>query len=179
MKFKNYIEQKDYEVKIAGLLYLAENIDTLNEADLNEGLNDWLSKIGLNIKKENGIIDYFWNFTKGTGRLILAAIKQDKEEIKSILKGVTEKDCINFIMKLDLITLHIISEPLHLIEAITGWSIEPIIKDKLKSADDKLKVFFNAISTVKNSIVQLANPKKTKTYLKLVNKLQNAVPPVN
>jgi len=179
MKFKNYIEQKDYQTKIAGLIYLAENINTLNEADLNEGLNDWLNKIGLDAKKEKGLINYFWNFTKGAGKLVLAAIRKDKEEVKNIASTINQKDCINFILKLDLATLHIITTPLHFIEAVTGWSIEPIVKDKLKSANDKLKIFFNAIGTVKDSIIKLANPKKTKSYLKLVGKLQNAVPPVN
>lgn len=178
MKFKTYIEQEKYQQNISALIYLSENINDLNESSLNEGLNDWLNKIGLNISKEKGLINYFLNFTKGAGKLILAAIKSDKEEVKKIAKTFTQKDLIDFLMKLDLVTLHILAGPLHTIEAITGWSIEPMIKDKLKQADDKLKIFFDAIKVVKDTVLKLAKPEKTKSYIKLVNKLQNAIPPV-
>jgi len=128
MRFKEYLkETTETQVKILTLLYLAENdslvesydIENLSEMQkelLTESIKSWLEKVGLSIEKGSGLIDYVTQFSIGVGKIILAAIKGDKDEVKKIAKKVTKEKVLDFLLKLDLITLHIVTEPIHIID---------------------------------------------------------------
>ena len=89
MTFKDKLLEdniNEMETKIATLMYLSEKMDTLNEADLQEGVNDFLGKIGMKLHKGDGLLNYIAQFSKGTGKIVLAAFKTTRlTESKAIL----------------------------------------------------------------------------------------------
>ncbi|MCD6435920.1 MAG: hypothetical protein J7L15_05980, partial [Clostridiales bacterium] len=66
------------EIKITTLLFLAQAPQNMNESDLNEGVKDWLKKMGLSLVKGPSFIDHINNFVSGAGTIVLAAIQGDK-----------------------------------------------------------------------------------------------------
>jgi len=105
---KNQIEiNEEYADKVYSLMYILENQDMLNEStfsdeELTEGVNDWLNKIGLKLHKGDGLASYIKQFTTGSGKLIIAAIKGDKDKVKDIASGLTADKVLDFILKLDM-----------------------------------------------------------------------------
>jgi len=197
IKFKEYqmLQEsikmtEDMEDKIALLMYMAENDEMINESyDLEnlteaheemiiEGVNDWLSKVGMKLHKGKGLIDYFLQFTKGAGKLIMAAIKNDKEKIKEIADGFKKEEVIDFLLKLDMATMHIVTGPIHLIDSVTGWDLMANIKHAAEGAKDKLKAFYDAMQKVKDSIQSVLGGDRKKKMMRVATNLEYNMPDV-
>jgi len=192
MNFRTFLEEsntsKEMQEKIALLMYMAENDEMINESyDMSnltesqkevllEDIKSWFHKIGLDFEKGDGIIDYISQFTVGTGKLILAAIKGDKKKVKEIADGLTRGKVIDFLFKLDILTLHIITEPIHIIDAITGWELMADIKRAAEGAVDQIKIFYDSIKKVKDTITNLLNGKKKEKMSKYANNLEHSIP---
>jgi hypothetical protein len=118
-KFSKYNAQLELNEAMFNLVVAM----SFNE-DLNEGkIDNFANKFGMKIHKSNGLIDYIKKFTMATGKLLLAAIKGDAETVKKIATSVTKEEFIDFLLKLDMATLHLITGPIHMIDAITGWDL--------------------------------------------------------
>jgi len=193
--FKRFAESKknkdlteEMQDKIALLLYMSENEEMINESYnlenlteaqeemIIEGVNDWLGKIGMKLHKGNGIIDYLLQFGKGAGQLIMAAIKKDDAKVKEIASGFTKEKVVDFLLKLDVATLHIVTEPIHFIDAVTGWDLMANIKEAAKSAKDKLQAFYDAMKRVKDSIKAVLSGNRQKKMLKVAGNLEYNMP---
>jgi len=132
-------------------IYLEEHVlqcfnDILILADDSLNEENWLSKLGLHTKKRKGLIQYFAQFGTGMAKLFKAAIKKDKAEVKKIMSTeISKEDLIDFILKLDQASLHVLTGPIHTISAITGIHIEAnldkvsdSVKNIVKDAYDKI-----------------------------------------
>ncbi len=121
-----------------------KDIMLLTDDSLNE--ENWLSKLGLHVKKGKGLIQYFAQFGAGMAKLFKAAIKKDKAEVKRIMANeISKEDLLDFVLKLDQASMHILTGPLHFIEAITGIHIAAnlghvadSVKTVVKDAYDKI-----------------------------------------
>lgn len=122
---------------------------------LEESLNDMIKKTGLYIHKERGLIDYILKAGKTVGKLVVAAIKKDKKTIKSLMSDVEKSDVIDFLLKLDQATLHLVTGPIHFIDAVTGWFIWADVKSHMQSAEDAVKEFLASINRVKSQLEKL------------------------
>lgn len=177
-------QQNQFEDAISILLYMAEN-DSLNEsfeemseAQITEGVKEWLGKVGIKLHKGDGLIDYVTQFSKGAGKLILAAIKGDKEEVKRIAQTLDKAKVIDFLLKLDMATMHLVTGPIHMVDAITGWDLAANLKQAAHGAKNILGDFFKAIEQVTSTIKQVVTGTKQKTLLKSVDVLKHSVPAV-
>lgn len=175
---------EDMEDKIALLMFIAENeilnesLDTMNEAELVEGINDWLGKVGMKLHKGDGIIDYIKQFTGGAGKLIMAAVKGDKKKVKEIADSLDKAKVIDFLLKLDMATMHIVTGPIHFVDAVTGWDLMANLKHAAKGAADMLKTFYDAIKKVKDSIVRVLDGEKQQKMLKVAGNLEMNMPDI-
>lgn len=144
-------------------VYNSKNPYALDEL-VTEGINDILGKLGLSLHKHNpGVIEYIKLFTKGVGKIIYAAIKGDKDGVKNIAKTLKKEDVIDFILKLDMLTLHVITGPIHMIDALTGWDLSVHIKKTANSAGNMLGDLKKTISELKYLI--------KKTFMKEVQQI--------
>ena len=115
------------DVQLQGLLLIASgnlNSSSLNESSLKNALQNVIDKSGLKIHKTDGLLDYFVSFATGAGKMILAAIRNDKEEIKKLSKEFDKAKMIDFLFKMDMVTLHIVTGPLHIIYAYRDWETD-------------------------------------------------------
>ena len=188
VSFKEYKEITEMQDKIALLMYIAENdeminesydMDSLTEADkeaIVNKTNSWLDKVGMKLHKGTGIIDYLKVFSKGAGKLIMAAIRKDKDEVKAIANTIEKEKVLDFLLKLDMATMHIVTGPIHFVDAVTGWDLMANIKKAAETADDKLKIFYDAISKVKNSIKTVLGGERQKKMLRVADNLEYNMP---
>lgn len=180
MTFRDYVlenEKELFKYKIYALTYLIENVDRINESRLDEDLNKYLNKVGLNLKKNKGIIDYIMSFAKGIGKLFVYILKGDFDKAKELLKSIKKEDVMDFLLKLDLATLHILSGPIHMIDAWTGWELEANLEGLIQKGANIVDKIKTAIKDVKQGIEELFPPKNKKrnVLIKYVNKVENGV----
>ena len=189
--FKEYKEVTEMQDKIALLMYMAENDEMINESYDMDALtevdkeaivkktNSWLDKVGMKLHKGTGIIDYLKVFSKGAGKLIMAAIRKDKDEVKAIANTIEKEKVLDFLLKLDMATMHIVTGPIHTIDAVTGWDLMANIKKAAETADDKLKIFYDAINKVKNSIKTVLGGERQKKMLRVADNLEYNMPNID
>ena len=150
----------------SGLLNIEEGIE--------QTINKYLQKAGVKVHTRKGLIQYLISAGKGLGKLFLAALKGDKEEVKKIAKSVKKEDVIDFLLKLDTVTYHLLTGPIHMIDAVTGWHIWAAIEDKIKNSTflDKLK---QALQKAKELVKTAFSKEKAKEkaildYIKRIEK---------
>ena len=180
------VEQTNqFEDAISILLFMSENdsfnesFEDMSEAQITEGVKEWLNKYGLKLHKGDGLIDYIGQFSKGAGKLLLAAIKGDKEEVKRIANTLEKEKVVDFIFKLDMASFHILTGPIHMVDAVTGWDLIANLKHMTKEAPNMLKDFFQAIDKVSSTIKKVVQGKKQQVLLKTVDTLKNSIPSVS
>lgn len=144
--------QEDWFTSLAGLAYIKSYRDDELTTE-SSSLRDLLKAVGAS--REKGLVDYITSFAKGAGRLLLAAIKGDRDKTAEIAKSISKADFIDFVYKLDMASMHVISGPIHLVEAVTGWNVISFLRDKLDSAErimdeliESFKEFKNRVSSV-------------------------------
>jgi hypothetical protein len=197
IKFKEFNESlknkdltEEIQDKIVLLMYMSENEDMINESyDLEnlteaqeemivEGINNWLEKVGMKLHKGDGILDYLLQFGKGIGKLIMAGIKRDEKRVKEIASEFTKEKVIDFLLKLDMATMHIVTGPIHFIDAITGWDLMSNLKHAAEDAKDKLKSFYKAMKNVKDSIASVLGGHRQKNMMRVATNLEYNMPDI-
>ena len=140
------------------LLEIAAFMDTKT---LEEGLNfgKLLGKLGLKAHKGVGLIDILKKSGKNIGKMMWLAFQVQrgdetaKLELKELLKTkIKKEDVLNFILQLDQATLHVITGPIHLLSAITGWHLEADLH-KVGSASELIKKAVAELETASKSLV--------------------------
>jgi len=174
MKFNSYITEQESKANIAAMLFMME--DNLNEENLEEGLKDFMHKMGLHTSKSKGLIDYFIGFTKNAGKLIIAAMKDDKAEVKRIADLLTREEVLDFLLKLDTVTMHLVTGPIHMIDAVTGWHIGAAVKQATQKAGAVLSDIWKYIGELKIKISSTFDKTKTKILLRNLHKLEDSLP---
>lgn len=168
--FKDYVNESQFkrevETAVYGLIVLDEAKYSLFESQENdseyitEGVNDILKKFGLEFEKNSpGVIDYVVKFTKGVGRFILAAIKGDKKKMKELLKSVSKEEVLDFLLKLDMLTLHHITGPIHAIDALTGWELWANIEKVAKKSEVVINNIKKILNNLKDKVKTFVAPK--------------------
>ena len=166
------------EEKLSLLIYISENNYNLNESNevLLEGISSWFEKVGLKLHKGKGIIDYVKQFTGTVGSLIIAGIKGDKKEIQRLQGTIDKGEVMDFLLKLDMATLHIVTGPIHFIDAVTGWDLMANLKHVASGAENLIDEFNQAIQQVANTITKVFTGGKQKRMLSVVKQLSDNVP---
>ena len=181
------LENKKFNIedKISTLLflvekeeYLNENLDILSEEMILEDIKSWLNKYGLKIHKGDGIIDYLKQFSTGAGKLILAAIKGDKEEVKRIANSLEKEKVVDFLFKLDMVSLHLITGPIHVIDAITGWDLVANLKQATKKTPSIIKDILDSIKDIKNKVVKVFDKKHYSQIILNLSNIEQSIPKV-
>ena len=145
MKIRDYLNEGiQLNEDINNLLELAVFMD---DGQLDEGIlkktKNVLPKLGIDIeKKGQGIIGKLKDpKTKEFFKLLFKAFKGDEEaktKVKEMSKEIVSKgDIVNILLKLDSITLHMISGPVHILEYLTGWKISGV-KKEMKSVVQRI-----------------------------------------
>ena len=146
---------------------------SLNPHQLNEADGDWRGKFKKAVKSaglkmggsERGLLQTLSKVGSHVSKVIYYAIKAKggdrpaRDELKELLgKKVTKAELIDFFFKLDTLTLSIMTGPINIIDALTGWNIIGTLKEKGVTPDQRIK---DAITGLSRSIETLPDKLKT------------------
>ncbi len=152
----NYDEMRDMEI-ILEMAILIDDKTIINEAfSLNTfktGMDTLMKKVGLHTHKSGeGLIAIALKSGKLMSEFVWHTLKaaigneESKVRVKELAnKEIKKEDFMNFLLRLDTVTLHFFTGPLHMIDAITGWHIGVYIKSKVEDTLIKAK---NAIKNL-------------------------------
>ncbi len=150
---------------------------------LDEGIKDLIKRLGLIghsafdksgmhvHKSKKGLLHYLASASKGVATIILAAIKGDSEMIKATMKTVKKEDVLDVLLKIDMAFLHIITGPIHTLDAITGWHLWANIENAAKQGSALINKIKDALEYVKKEIgnvVDRARAAKHQSYLSAI-----------
>lgn len=134
-----------------------------------------VAKSFIHVGKGKGLIQYFKSAGKGIGKMFMAAIRGDVEGVKKVAKSVKATDVIDFLLKLDQATLHLITGPIHSLEAITGWHIWANVQKAQKGVVKVAEKIKQAIQIIKSNISDLIGGKKKDQYIKYLDTIDKSV----
>ena len=166
MKLNTIINQIDgltVEESVTALLIACMYDGSLYESEqlTKAAIKDFLKKLGLQAHKGKGLVSYIKGFTQGVGRIVVAALKGDKKKVKEIAQSVRKEDVLDFLLKLDMATLHLVTGPIHFIDAVTGWELWANIKSAAAKADSVWDDLVATVKELKKKVVTyLSSPKK-------------------
>ena len=143
---------------------VAKNLDGL--------LKKGLGKTGLHLHKGKGLISYIMSAGKGVGKIMLALLKGDKETVKELSQSVRKEDVVDFVLKLDQATMHVITGPIHMLDAITGWHIGANLDHVMKGKDAIIAKIKSAIGTIRTSISGIMDKGRELLFNKGMDKLE-------
>lgn len=126
-------------------------------------------------KGNRSLIKYFKSAGKGLAKLFMSAIKGDAEGIKKVAKSIKMGDVLDFLLRLDTATLHLITGPIHSIEAITGWHLWANIEKVKKGGQAIADKIHSAIQTIKQHLGGLIAGKKKKEYEKYLDTIDKSI----
>jgi hypothetical protein len=182
MRFDNYLKEDDLIVKLVELSVFYEDFNVVNEAESGVvgKINSLLSKLGLHTHASDaGIIQVLAKGGKNFAQLIWYAMKamtgdkDAKEKVKEIAnKEITREQFIDFLLKLDVLTMHFITGPIHMIDALTGWHVGTNLK---KDSNDMITRIKKAISHLSVVSKNLSNDVKNKiqSYVESLKRIFN------
>ena len=193
--------QSSIDLSIMEFMSFMEYMEQLEEGELNgtplsESYEDGLlmeankfkkalEKIGLEVEynPRGGLIQMFTKIGKTVGKIIYLATRVSfgdegrKPELIKLLKQTKREDIIDFLLKLDLATAHVVTAPLHMIDALTGWELKAVIHKITKSADViqvKVKHAIEDIrGAVKNMSTAIFDKKSKKRLTHTIDQLWN------
>lgn len=146
---------------------------------INEGFGDeakkWFDKIkGLMTKQvkpivkksgihidtsKKGLLQYAAGAGKGTYQLLYHAVNAyynnnnaSKIKVKELMNSINKEDLIDILLKLDTLTMHWVSGPLHMMDALTGTHIWANIQDKVQDTSKKATSAIQALEKLKNNL---------------------------
>lgn len=168
MRFEKYLEEEQLKndiVELVTFIEFTKNYNVINEG-IGDSLNKMLNKLGLHANATGaGIIPMLMKGGKKIAELFWYAMKamtgdrHAKEKVIEIANTeITKEELMTFLLKLDSLTFSIVSKPLRIINALTGWNISPIQKGKdaieriKRVIDHLMKVERELESKVKNKV---------------------------
>ena len=162
------------ELQILNISLALENYDNLTESTINKTKNiivDYASQV----QRNKTLFDYLIDFGKTGGKLILAGIKGDKEKIEELTQKYTKEDFFDFLWKLDLMTLGLITSPLNLIDKFTGWDIKGFLKKKMRTAKSHVKNIVQSIDKLKSDLAIVFKPSQNPDIFNAVDNFKKTL----
>ena len=158
-----------------GLTNVITSLDIINSchrSHIEEGIVDSVSsivnkikavvsntEISKNFELEKGLLSYMKDVGIGGAEILYHAFnayyhknEESKVRIKEIAASVKKEHLIDILMKLDVVTLHLITGPLHIIEAVTGWGILGAIKSKVEPVEKQARQAVSSLESLSKSL---------------------------
>lgn len=176
MRLKNYLNNDTNDIEnIIETVVFMEEFNQLDEgiSDFKDRIKGILPKLGIHAHKTGpGLIQilgkagstmtkFFWYAMKAA-----TGDEEAKAKVKELAnKEIHKEDVLDFLLRLDTVSMHLVSGPIHMIDALTGWHIGAHtnkVKDgitiKIKKAIEYLEdVAKTAVGRIKQKIVQYIN----------------------
>jgi len=133
---------------------------------IKAGLGKVANKLGISVHGRKNLLQLVTSVGKNTGLALVYAARSHmgqtgaKEKLENILKTSNIKsELADLILRLDTLTLHLFTGPIHIIDAITGWHLGADLQNKAKTPNTHVKTAIDTI--IKASNVIKDKPRRT------------------
>jgi len=175
MKLNQYMLTEEEYIQLITILEMQEILrkpELLDEGFiLEEGITDSFKKMMDTVYKHSntikkhahgGLISQIKNATTNGWKFLKAVVqfynkKITEDEFKAVWEELkpSQKEIMDFLINLDMVTLHLITGPLHLIGAITGIHLDHIVAERLKKSGIETDSEAGLITNIYNIAKQL------------------------
>jgi len=170
MRLQQHIDDNLFDIVImAGIIDECHKIHHLDESvgdsisSMIKGVKDILKKrkpvISKYVEKEKGLAHYFKDLGIGGAQLMYHAFNayynkdaKSRERVRELASSVKKEHIMDILLKLDVLSLHLVTGPLHIIDAITGWNFLHYIKNKVEPTEKKVKAALHSLDSLKNDL---------------------------
>ena len=161
-----------------GLIMVLEALIVIDEChrvhEINEGVGESVSgfmkkvkgilkkkkpEVSKMVEKEKGLVHYFKDMGIGGAQLMYHAFnayynkdQKSKDRVKELSQSVKKEHIIDILLKLDILSLHLVTGPLHIIEAVTGWNVLHNVQNKIEPVQKKIKHALHSLENLKHDL---------------------------
>lgn len=161
-------EKRDMMTLLEVAWFIENQNDMLNEGfDFLGKLEGLADKLGIHVSSSKGgmigilyrsgkvLAEFFWCAFKAT-----MGDNQAKQRLVELSKTeITKEEILDFLLRLDGLTLHTLTGPIHMIDNLLGWHIWAAVQDHAKGFADKAA---KAISDLVDVVKEVDDEVKTK-----------------
>lgn len=162
MRLLNYLNENQTDINnIIEIAIFMEEYNQLDEgiSDFGKRIKGFLGKAGLHTSHSGpGLVQMLAKAGKTMTQFFWYAMKastgdaEAKKKVKELAnKEIKKEQLMDFLLKVDQVSLHMLTGPIHMIEAITGWHIGVYYKVTQK-ATEKIKIAIQYLEDVSKSI---------------------------
>jgi len=165
-RFKQYITEEEQDVvSLIEYMVFMNEFNTMDEgigdalANMKGKVSGVLKKAGIHVTQSDGLIQQLLKASKGVNQLMyysfLAYYNNDnksKVKVKEIMKSLKKENILDFLLRLDAMTMHLITGPIHMIDALTGTHIWADIKGKVEPTQIRAKKAVETLEDLKNFV---------------------------
>ena len=158
MKLTPLLYEEDRQRLLELAIFMSDDYNQVNEG-VGDGILRVAKKAGIKIQNGRGLLQIMASAGVHVSKVLYFAIKahggddEAKEELKRALsKKVTKEDLIDVFLKLDTLTLGVLSGPINIIDALAGWNIMANIRKRSKSVSRRVN---DAIADLDDSLDDL------------------------
>lgn len=164
-------EQRETIVSLLEFIMFMEDGESLVLAEargenVKAGLGKIANKLGVTVHGRKNLLKLIASVGKNTGLALVYAMRAhmgqegSKEKLESTLKTANIKsELTDLVLRLDTLTLHFLTGPIHMIDAITGWHIGADLHNAAKTPNTHIKTALDTI--IKASQAIRDKPRKT------------------
>ena len=184
-EIKNILDPNKYDssedaITILEFMMIVDSGDMLLSEERGESVKALFAKVsnklGFAANNKKNLIGLLRSIGKTGALSILYAIQAQagsedaKEKLAQVLKSSNAKsEILDFVIRADVLTLHLISTPIHMIDAIAGFDIADKIREKAVGGGERLK---DAVDLIQNSAKNLGNPSTIRKVKKSLNTIK-------
>ena len=137
----------------------------INEGVMNtikKGMSDVLKKAGIHVSQGEGLIQQLIKSEKYVSELLYHAFMGyynygseeniHKDKVKTLIKKIHKENLIDFLLRLDVMTMHLVTGPIHMIDALTGTHLWADIKSKVEPAKERARKAIRSLEDLKDIV---------------------------
>ena len=170
--------------EIATILEFVMILDEGNEVILSEARAEDLKSLVGSVSKKLGfassgrknLLSLLSSISKNAALTVVYAIQAQagregaKEKLQNVLQTSNVKaELLDLVVRADVLTLHLISGPIHMIDALTGYEIADKIREKAEIGGNKVK---DAVELIQKSAQSLSDNQKSRRVKKSLNTIR-------
>lgn len=145
--------------------------------DLKTLVANVTQKLGFASSGRKNLLSLLTSISKNAALAVIYAIQTQanregaKEKLQNILKTSNVKaELVDLVIRADVLTLHLISGPIHIIDAITGYEIAEKIRNKAQIGAGRIKTAVDLIQKSARALIDNKKSRRVKKSLDIIKK---------
>lgn len=168
MRLKEFLQDDVVLILLEGMAFedAVKNSNKIDEGIMDvvnittSNIKSMLSKLGIHVDTNSrGILQYLAKSSVGMSKMMYYAYKayynkdeDSKQALKDVIGSMKKEDVMDFFLKLDSMTMHVVSGPIHMIDAVAGLHIWANVQKKMLPVIQRIEAAIKTIESLKDTV---------------------------